>query len=106
MKCPYCGEEVKPGTLFCPKCLTEVPWVSEYNTVETLITQKKHEEEKKVCQERKKEQMQKEIRQKKRRLFFSVWICSCFHFRDNSSWSGILQNELLCLSVSGWGKGI
>ena len=70
MKCPYCGEEVKPGTLFCPKCLTEVPWVSEYNTVETLITQKKHEEEKKVCQERKKEQMQKEIRQKKRRLFF------------------------------------
>ena len=43
MKCPHCGKEVKPGTLFCPKCLTEIQWVPEYNTVETLIRQKEKE---------------------------------------------------------------
>ena len=43
MKCPHCGKEVKPGTLFCPKCLTEIQWVPGYNTVETLIRQKEKE---------------------------------------------------------------
>lgn len=46
MKCPHCGVEVKPGSLFCDKCLTEVPWVKEYSTVETLLEQKKMEEPK------------------------------------------------------------
>lgn len=45
MKCPHCGKEVKPGTLFCPKCLTEIQWVPEYNTVETLIRQKEKEKD-------------------------------------------------------------
>ena len=58
------------GNTLCPKCLTEVPWVSEYNTVETLITQKKQEEEKKACQERKKEQMQKRNSPEKTQAFF------------------------------------
>lgn len=38
MKCPHCGIDVEPGTMFCPECLTEIPWVPEYNTVETLMT--------------------------------------------------------------------
>lgn len=46
MKCPHCDADVKPGSLFCDKCLTEVPWVKEYSTVETLMEQKKREEPK------------------------------------------------------------
>lgn len=37
MKCPKCGIEVEKGSLYCPKCLAEVPWVSEYSTLETLM---------------------------------------------------------------------
>lgn len=44
MKCPLCGEEVKPGTFFCPKCLSEIQWVPEYNTVETQIRRKRKED--------------------------------------------------------------
>ncbi len=44
MKCPHCGKELKPGTLFCPKCLTEIQWVPDYDTVETLMRRKKKEE--------------------------------------------------------------
>lgn len=39
MKCPKCGAEVAKGSLFCHKCLAEVPWVKEYRTVETLFQQ-------------------------------------------------------------------
>ncbi|MGI6071200.1 MAG: chitobiase/beta-hexosaminidase C-terminal domain-containing protein [Blautia sp.] len=45
MKCPHCGIEVEPGTIFCPKCLTEIPWVPEYNTIETLMTKQKSKKE-------------------------------------------------------------
>ncbi len=46
MKCPHCGITVEPGTIFCPKCLTEIPWVPEYNTVETMITKEQVTKEK------------------------------------------------------------
>lgn len=70
MKCPYCGRVVKPGTLFCPKCLTEIPWVPEYNTVETLITQKRQEEKKRERQSQRQEQQLNRIRRKRRKRFF------------------------------------
>ena len=44
MKCPNCGREVEKGNLFCTHCLAEIPWVQEYNTVETLMEKKKMEE--------------------------------------------------------------
>ncbi|MDO4275980.1 MAG: chitobiase/beta-hexosaminidase C-terminal domain-containing protein [Eubacteriales bacterium] len=43
MKCPNCHTEVKPGSLYCPKCLTEIPWVQEFSSVETLLEKKKRE---------------------------------------------------------------
>lgn len=45
MKCPKCQKEVEQGSLYCPNCLTEIPWVKEYDTVETLMEKKKKEEQ-------------------------------------------------------------
>lgn len=44
MKCPNCDREVEKGNLFCTYCLSEIPWVQEYNTIETLMEKKKMEE--------------------------------------------------------------
>lgn len=41
MKCPNCHKEVEKGNLYCPNCLTEIPWVQEFNSVETLLQKKK-----------------------------------------------------------------
>ena len=48
MKCPKCHAEVEKGNLYCPKCLAEIPWVQEFNSVETLLEKKKIEEPKKA----------------------------------------------------------
>ena len=37
MKCPKCHKEVEKGSLYCPYCLSEIPWVREFNSVETLM---------------------------------------------------------------------
>lgn len=37
MKCPKCRAQLKPGSIYCPKCLQEIHWVPEYNSVETLL---------------------------------------------------------------------
>lgn len=37
MKCPRCGTPLEPGSIYCHQCLQEIQWVSEYNTVETLM---------------------------------------------------------------------
>lgn len=44
MKCPKCQREVEKGSLYCQYCLTEIPWVKEFNSVETLMEKKKKEE--------------------------------------------------------------
>ncbi len=46
MKCPYCNSEVPSGSLFCPNCLTEVPWVKEFDTVEQQLLKKQLDDEK------------------------------------------------------------
>lgn len=43
MKCPNCGAEVERGSLYCPHCLAEVPWVREFDTVETRMHRQKME---------------------------------------------------------------
>ena len=40
MKCPKCHKEVEKGSLYCPYCLSEIPWVREFDTVETLMKKK------------------------------------------------------------------
>ena len=44
MKCANCGTELKDGTLFCPACKSEVQWVPEYHTLETILLQKQMRE--------------------------------------------------------------
>lgn len=41
MKCPKCHTEVERGSLYCPNCLTEIPWVKEFDSVETQLEKKK-----------------------------------------------------------------
>lgn len=48
MKCPKCQREVQKGSLYCQYCLTEIPWVKEFNSVETLMEKKKKEEEEEI----------------------------------------------------------
>lgn len=73
MKCPKCGTEVESGYLFCPKCLEEVPWVPEYNTVETLQT-KKDLSKKKRIQSVKKQLAKEYAGKKKRRMAIIILV--------------------------------
>jgi len=41
MKCPKCHKEVERGSLYCPNCLTEIPWVKEFDSVETQLEKKR-----------------------------------------------------------------
>ena len=54
MKCPKCNKEVERGFLYCPYCLSEIPWVREYNTVETLM---KKEQQNQSAPHRKQEHL-------------------------------------------------
>ena len=38
MKCPSCHKEVEKGSLYCPHCLSEIPWVREFDSVETPVS--------------------------------------------------------------------
>ena len=40
MKCPNCHKEVEKGSLYCPHCLSEIPWVREFDSVETQLRKK------------------------------------------------------------------
>lgn len=51
MKCPKCDKDVPEGFLFCPHCLAEIPWVKEYDTVETRLEKKRLEEKDTVPEE-------------------------------------------------------
>ena len=46
MKCPKCHKEVEKGSLYCPHCLAEIPWVREFDSVETQM--KKQQQRKPV----------------------------------------------------------
>ena len=75
MKCANCGTELKDGTLFCPACKSEVQWVPEYHTLETILLQKQMREKSLKEKKQKKEEelrqkkRQEEIRKKKRRKY-------------------------------------
>lgn len=75
MKCPKCHAEVEKGSLYCPKCLQEIHWVSEYNTVETLM-QKASRSQMLI---RKKERLEKKQKKKIRMLILLgiLGVCVC-----------------------------
>lgn len=75
MKCPKCNAEVERGNLYCPHCLQEIHWVSEYNTVETLM-QKASRSQMLI---RKKEHMEKKQKKKIRWLILLgiLGLCAC-----------------------------
>ena len=37
MKCPKCHAEVEKGSLYCPKCLQEIHWVTMYKGRHTNV---------------------------------------------------------------------
>ena len=44
MKCPNCHKEVEKGSLYCPHCLSEIPWVREFDSVETQLRKKEQQD--------------------------------------------------------------
>lgn len=44
MKCPNCHKEVEKGSLYCPHCLSEIPWVREFDSVETQLKKKEQQD--------------------------------------------------------------
>lgn len=83
MKCSKCGAQVEPGSLYCPKCLQEIHWVPEYNSVETLM-QKETRRRMLTAQKERLEKLQKKsARYLKRRTFWAlvalalVGVCVC-----------------------------
>lgn len=71
MKCTNCGTELEDGTLFCPVCATEVQWVPDYTSLETLIQQKElHDQEKKRQEleaKKEKERLERKAEQERKR---------------------------------------
>ena len=64
MKCPKCHKEVEKGSLYCPYCLAEIPWVREFSTVETLM---KKEQQNRPSEKKQKTEIIKYFKHPKRR---------------------------------------
>ena len=64
MKCPKCHKEVEKGSLYCPYCLAEIPWVREFSTVETLM---KKEQQNRPSEKKHKTEIVKYFKHRKRR---------------------------------------
>ena len=64
MKCPKCHKEVEKGSLYCPYCLAEIPWVREFSTVETLM---KKEQQNRPSERKHKTKIVKYFKHRKRR---------------------------------------
>ncbi len=92
MKCSKCGAQVEPGSLYCPKCLQEIHWVPEYNSVETLM-QKETKRRMLTAQKERLEKLQKKsARYLKRRTFWALaalglaGVCACVFWCANNSY--------------------
>ena len=93
MKCANCGTELKDGTLFCPVCKSEIQWVPEYHTLETILLQKQM-----------REKNLKEKKQKKEHIFSYFYFMHHFlksPHHHNSSLS--IFPFILNFSPKNWG---
>ena len=64
MKCPKCHKEVEKGSLYCPYCLAEIPWVREFSTVETLM---KKEQQNRPSEKKQKTEIIKYFKHRKKK---------------------------------------
>ena len=82
MKCPKCHKEVEKGSLYCPYCLAEIPWVREFSTVETLM---------------KKEQQNRPSEKKQKTEKKLLWVLNClmhlYIFEKIKNTAPLKQNE-------------
>ncbi|MCI8815023.1 MAG: tetratricopeptide repeat protein [Lachnospiraceae bacterium] len=78
MKCPKCGAQVESGSLYCPKCLQEIHWVAEYNTVETLMQKETKRRMQKEQKQRLEELKKKSGSLLRRRAFWKVFALGFF----------------------------
>lgn len=95
MKCPKCGAEVKPGSLYCSECLQEIHWVPEYNTVETLLNKEKKARMQMIKRQavHLEELGRKSIPVLKKRIWIGiavlaavcVWLVLCFYTENSYS---------------------
>ena len=72
MKCPKCHKEVEKGSLYCPYCLAEIPWVREFSTVETLM---KKEQQNRPSEKKQKTEIIKISNIQKEENSFYVCFC-------------------------------
>ena len=66
MKCPKCHREVEKGSLYCPHCLAEIPWVREFDSVETLLKKEQQRNTQKIKKDAQNRKKQWKKRLKKR----------------------------------------
>ena len=76
MKCPSCHKEVEKGSLYCPHCLSEIPWVREFDSVETQL--KKRNSRTQVKKVTGKDCLQESLFITGRGLLLSVWQLQSF----------------------------
>ncbi len=76
MKCPKCDKDVPEGFLFCPHCLAEIPWVKEYDTVETRLQKKQLEEQDLPSEEPAAVQPERSVHAEKETTGFFRWLFS------------------------------
>ena len=84
MKCPKCHKEVEKGSLYCPYCLAEIPWVREFSTVETLM---KKEQQNRPSEKKQKTEIIKYFKHPKRRvlLLSAVKYFFCLIFQGKKT---------------------
>ncbi len=119
MKCPKCHSEVKEGSLYCDQCLTEIPWVKEFNSVETLMEKKKLEDPKKNLSDMhkeplalgasvKKRHLSKLLGRRRKGLIFCVFILvlGMFAFRQLHTFSALYQRADQAYRNGEYGKAL
>lgn len=115
MKCPKCGEEVKQGSLFCPNCLEEIPWVAEYNTLDTMEKKSRLEHKKRISLAKAQAKRYLPARRKRRTLFvlavcmllaYLIGMASYRQYRNTHSYAWQYQKAEQCFKAGQLDKAL
>ena len=98
MKCPSCHKEVEKGSLYCSHCLSEIPWVREFDSVETQLRKKEQQDSGKDC-------LQESLFITGRGLLLSVWQLQSFWERSVTG-SYILFRHYIVMPASSLNRSI
>lgn len=77
MKCPKCHKEVERGSLYCPNCLAEIPWVKEFDSVETQLKKQEQTMAKHPVESRLR-QAGKELYRNRKKIFLLAAFITAF----------------------------